>query len=77
LFYNSISAKELKLYNKLEERGELEDTEEVKQKFQLLSPLSQLYNIIVDICSSANCTVEFLSLAIRMVPLNNRTRWKS
>jgi len=33
LFHNSISAEELELYNELEERGELEDIEEVKQKF--------------------------------------------
>jgi hypothetical protein len=77
LFYNSISAKELESYNDLEEKGELEDTEEVKQKFRLLGPLGQLHNIIVDIRSSANCTARFLALATRMVPLDNRTRWNS
>jgi hypothetical protein len=65
------------LYNELEKRGELKDIEGVKRKFRLLSPLSKLYNIIVDICSSANRTVEFLALATRMVPLDNRTRWNS
>jgi hypothetical protein len=77
LFHNSISAKELELYNELEEKGELKDTEGVKQKFQLLGPLSKLYNIIVDIRSSANRTAEFVVLAIRIVPLDNRTRWNS
>jgi hypothetical protein len=74
LFYNSILAKELELYNKLEEKGELQDTEGVKQKFQLLGPLSKLYNIIVDIHSSANRTAEFVALAIRIVLLDNCTR---
>jgi len=77
LFHNSISAKELKLYNELEERGELEDIEEVKQKFRLLGPLGQLHNIIVDIRSSANRTAEFVALAARMVPLDNCIRWNS
>ena len=76
-FYNSISAKELKSFDELEERREPEDVEEVKQKFWLPSPLGQLHNIIVDIRSSANCTAEFLALATRIVPLNNRTRWNS
>jgi hypothetical protein len=77
LFHNSISAKELESYNELEEKGELKDTEEVKQKFWLLGPLGKLHNIIVDICSSANRTTEFLAVATRMVPLDNRTRWNS
>jgi DNA polymerase III alpha subunit (gram-positive type) len=74
LFYNSISVKKLELYNKLEGKRELEDIEKVKQKFQLLGFLGQLYNIIVDICSSANYIVEFLVLATRIVLLDNYTR---
>jgi hypothetical protein len=74
LFYNSITVEELELYNELEKRGELKDIDKVKRKFQLLRPLSKLYNIIVDIRSSANRTAEFLALAIRMVLLNNHTR---
>jgi len=77
LFHNSISTEELESYDELEERGELEDIEEVKQKFRLLGPLGQLHNIIVDIRSSANRTAEFVALAARMVPLDNRTRWNS
>src|SRR6266536_888863 len=77
LFYNSISAEELKSYEELEKRGELKNIEEIKRKFRLLSPLDKLYNIIVDIRSSDNRIAEFLALATRMVPLDNRTRWNS
>jgi hypothetical protein len=45
LFHNLITTKELELYNKLEQKGELKDIEKVKQKFQLLSVLSKLHNI--------------------------------
>jgi hypothetical protein len=76
LFHNSISPEELESYDELEER-DLRDIEEVKQKFRLLGPLGQLHNIIVDIRSSTNRTAEFLALATRMVPLDNRTRWNS
>jgi hypothetical protein len=68
---------ELESYDELEKRGELKDIDKVKWKFRLLGPLGKLHNIIVDIHSSANRTVEFLALATRMVPLDNRTRWNS
>jgi|tagenome__1003787_1003787.scaffolds.fasta_scaffold20916204_2 hypothetical protein len=77
LFHNSISPEELDSYDDLEKRGEFKDGEEIKQKFRLLGPLGKLHNIIVDIRSSANRTAEFLTLATRMVPLDNRTRWNS
>jgi hypothetical protein len=77
LFHNSISAEELESYDELEKRGELKDIEGVKRKFRLLGPLGKLHNIIVDIRSSANRTAEFLTLATRTVPLDNRTRWNS
>ncbi len=77
MFYNSISAEELKSYEELEKRGELKDIEEIKRKFRLLGPLGKLHNIIVDIRSSGNRTAEFLALVTRMVPLDNRTRWNS
>lgn len=65
----------MKLYNELEESKELGD--ETKRKFQLLRPLGKLHNIIVNIRSSASCTVEFLDLAKRMIPLDNCTRQNS
>ena len=45
LFHNLITTKELELYNKLEQKGELKDIEKVKRKFQLLSVLSKFHNI--------------------------------
>ena len=77
MFHNSISAEELESYEELEKRGELKDIKKIKRKFRLLSPLGKFYNIIVDIRSSGNRTAEFLALATRMVPLDNRTRWNS
>jgi hypothetical protein len=77
LFHNSITIEELELYDELEQKGELKDIEKVKQRFQLLGVLGKLHNIIVDTRSSANCTQEFLALCLRMVPLDNRTRWNS
>ena len=66
------------MYNELEERGELGDiAKETRRKFRLLGPLGKLHNIIVNIRSSGSCTKEFVDLAGRMVPLDNRTRWNS
>jgi hypothetical protein len=45
--------------------------------FQLLRPLSKLYNIVVHICSSTNRIIEFLDLIERVIPLNNCTKWNS
>ena len=46
-------------------------------KFRLIGPLGQLHNIIVHIRGSTAHTNEFLELAGRKVPLDNRTRWNS
>jgi hypothetical protein len=77
LFHNSITVEELKSYDELEQKEELKDIEKVKQRFQLLSVLSKLHNIIVDTYSSANRTQEFLALCLRIIPLNNCTKWNS
>jgi len=42
-----------------------------------MGPLRKLYNIIIYIYSSANYIKEFKTLAGRIIPLNNRTRWNS
>ncbi len=75
LFHNMIEMKKLKSYNELKKSEDFED--EIKWKFQLLEFLDKLHNIIVSICSSADCTAEFLKLADRMISLDNCTRWNS
>jgi hypothetical protein len=64
------------LYNREEKRGEVGD-EDQQRVFRLLGPLGKLHNIVVYIYSSASRTKEFIDLVIRMVPLDNRTRWNS
>jgi hypothetical protein len=39
--------------------------------------MGKLYNHVVHIHSSANCTTWFIEHAGRMIPLDNRTRWNS
>jgi hypothetical protein len=75
LFHNIIGVEELKSYDESEESTEFGD--EAKRKFRLLGPLGKLHNIIVNIRGSPSRTAEFLQLADRMIPLDNRTRWNS
>jgi hypothetical protein len=77
LFYNSISAEELKSYDELKKKEELKNIKKTKQKFRLLGLFDKFHNIIVDIRSSANCTAEFLALTTKIILLNNRIRWNS
>jgi hypothetical protein len=72
-----MSAEELKSYDELKKKEELKNIEKIKRKFQLLNFLNKFHNIIIDIRSSTNRTAEFLTLATRMIPLNNRTKWNS
>ena len=74
LFHNSIEIEKLESYDNLEAAGQFQNNNKMRKKFQLLRPLSKLYNIIVKIWSSASCTAEFLDLAGRMISLNNCTR---
>ena len=61
--------KKMKLYNESEKSRVLKD--KIKQKFQLLESLDKLHNIIMNICSSANCMTEFVMLAVRMISSDN------
>jgi hypothetical protein len=72
LFYNAIDIKELKSYKR-----ELSRKEEIAKKFRLLRPLGKLHNILVYSRSTTALEKEFVKLAERLVPLNNRTRWNS
>jgi hypothetical protein len=75
LFHNVIEVEELKSYDESEESTDIGD--EAKKKFHLLGPLGKLHNIIINIRGSPSRTAEFLQLAGRMIPLDNRTRWNS
>jgi hypothetical protein len=77
LFQNIVEIDELESYDEKEKRGEIEDEEKRRVKFRLMGPLGQLHNIIVHIRGSTARTNEFLELAGRKVPLDNRTRWNS
>jgi hypothetical protein len=74
LFYNVINIKELELYKEMNKRRELSRKEEIAKRFQLLRPLSKLYNILIHLYSTTAFEKEFLKLARRLVPLNNCTR---
>jgi hypothetical protein len=67
---------ELVLYNELKAVRQL-NLKETKRRFRLLEPLGQLHNILVYSRGSAGRTEEFLALATRMCPLDNRIRWNS
>jgi hypothetical protein len=77
LFHHTVGTHELELYDDLEQRGELSGKEEVARKFRLLGPLGKLHNILVHIHSTPALVQEFLGLAGRLIPLDNRTRWNS
>jgi len=61
----------------MDERGELSGNKDAAEKFRLLGPLGKLHNILVYSRSQSALEKEFIELAGRMVPLNNRTRWNS
>jgi hypothetical protein len=77
LFRNEIDIKELESYDKMNERGELSEKEDIARKFWLLRPLGKLHNILVHSRSTSALVKEFEELVERMVPLDNRTRWNS
>jgi len=47
LFHNSIEIEKLESYDNLEAAGQFQNNNKMRKKFQLLRPLSKLYNIIV------------------------------
>ena len=40
----------------------------------IIEPIGKLYNYIVYICSSANCTISFVEYTSKIIPLDNCTR---
>jgi hypothetical protein len=69
--------KELKSYDSDEKDETLENSEEIRVKFWLLSPFSKVYNIVIYIYKSLKRIMIFKKLARRMILINNRTRWNS
>jgi hypothetical protein len=77
LFANVINIEELESYDDKEQQGDTGDKEAKKIKFRLMGPLGQMHNIVIHIRGSTARIAEFLELASRMIPLDNRTRWNS
>jgi hypothetical protein len=77
LFANVIDLDELESYDLEDEDGELTDEEARRARFRLLGPLGQGHNIVVHIRGSSARTEHFRTLAGRMIPMDNRTRWNS
>ena len=79
LFHDYFEIEELCAYDQ-EESGLAADAPERQSRaksFRRMGPLGKLHNIVVHTRGSAHRTKEFISLAGRKIPLDNRTRWNS
>ncbi len=81
LFHHKEEEEFMESYDKRAIEGEELDE---KQKKELdafvrskMGVLGKLHNIVIHIRASANRTQEFIKLANRTIPLDNRTRWNS
>jgi hypothetical protein len=77
LFANQVSLESLDSYDEQEQAGVFDVTEAIRAQFRLMGPLGQAHNIVVHIRGSAGRTEEFRTLAKRLIPMDNRTRWNS
>jgi hypothetical protein len=78
LFTNQVSLESLDSYDEQERHtGVFDVTEAIRAQFRLMGPLGQAHNIVVHIRGSAGRTKEFRTLATRLIPMDNRTRWNS
>ncbi|EED18402.1 conserved hypothetical protein [Talaromyces stipitatus ATCC 10500] len=77
LFHNYIEIDQLGLYEIQEEAGELASDISIQQIFRVMGLLGKCHNIVIHIRGSAARTAYFKTLAGRMIPLDNRTRWNS
>jgi hypothetical protein len=77
LFANVFEIDELESYDNEDATGEKGDEEAKKIKFRLMGPLGKMHNIVVHIRGSTARIADFLELAGRLIPLDNRTRWNS
>jgi hypothetical protein len=69
------------LYDKEELLNEQQDEKETKERQNRIriqmGVMGKLHNLVVYIRGSSGRTKEFVELAGRRIPLNNRTRWNS
>lgn len=77
LFSGVVQIEELESYDEEEWQEEYTDKEAIRVKFRLLGPLGKAHNIVVHIRGSPSRTAQFVQLAGRLVPMDNRTRWNS
>jgi hypothetical protein len=77
LFSGVVQMDELESYEEEQQSGEWTDNEVKRVKCRLLGLLGQGHNIVVYIRGSPSRTAEFVKLAGRMIPMDNRTRWNS
>ena len=77
LFQDLIQEDELMSYDIEDERGLQVDLNSRSSQFRALGALGKLHNIVVHTRSSPGRTKDFLTLAQRRIPLDNRTRWNS
>ena len=77
LFANQISLESLNSYDEQEQARVFNVTEAIRAQFRLIGPLGQAHNIVVHIRGLAGRTEEFRTLANRLIPMDNRTRWNS
>jgi hypothetical protein len=68
---------ELESYDDKERQGDVGDDDTKKTRFRLMGPLGKIHNIVVYIRGSTTRAAEFVELAGRLIPLDNRTRWNS
>jgi hypothetical protein len=77
LFSGLVEMEELESYEQQEQTQEISDDERKRVKFRLLGPLGKAHNIVAHIRKSPARTAEWMGLAKRMIPMDNRTRWNS
>jgi hypothetical protein len=72
-----LSLEDLEISDDQEEGEEGQISVVRPSQMRAIGPMGKLHNIVVHIRGSASRTKEFLSIANRMIPMDNRTRWNS
>ena len=77
LFQDLVQEDELLSYDIEDEKGVKVNLDSRRNQFRTLGALGKLHNIVVHTRSSPGHTRDFITLAQRRIPLDNRTRWNS